>query len=76
MVWIRNNIGLDSSSLPVRVGYRTFRLGIRNEGRESVTQSNLARCGVGVASRSLPAGAQETNSTLICREVEPRNWNI
>jgi Lrp/AsnC family transcriptional regulator, leucine-responsive regulatory protein len=22
------------------------------------------------------AGAQETNSTLICREVEPRNWNI
>jgi Lrp/AsnC family transcriptional regulator, leucine-responsive regulatory protein len=22
------------------------------------------------------AGARETNSTLICREIEPRNWNI
>ena len=22
------------------------------------------------------AGAQETNSTVICREIEPRNWNI
>jgi Lrp/AsnC family transcriptional regulator, leucine-responsive regulatory protein len=22
------------------------------------------------------AGAEETNSSLICREVEPRNWNL